>query len=177
MADDDINSGFGRDENVEVTDGATEFDRLAGIVVDGVVGAAGGFVGTSVLLGFLIVASRFGAFDLASFDILASFVAADLVFPNNVTAIGFVVFAVLGIVPWPLLFASLGWYLPGDRFAIKGLTFGAVLWTGFAVGFYQGNGPGTLALYLVLTFAGHLGYGFALGLVFDYFSKRPDTLV
>jgi hypothetical protein len=32
-------------------------------------------------------------------------------------------------------------------------------------------------LYLVLTLLAHFAYGFALGAVFDYLSKRPTTLV
>jgi hypothetical protein len=162
---------------VSETAAETEFDRLWGIVIDGFVGGVGGFVGTGVLTLVLIAASRLGAFHLGSFSILAELTAMSLVFPNNANGVGFIIFLLFGMVPWPLFFASLGWYLPGDRFAIKGLSFGAVLWSGFAVGFYDGYTGVGLVLYLLFSFVGHLGYGFALGSVFDYLSERPETLV
>ena len=40
-----------------------------------------------------------------------------------------------------------------------------------------GFGGLALAIYLAVTLIGHVGYGFTLGAVFDYFSNRPDTLV
>jgi hypothetical protein len=83
------------------------------------------------------------------------------------------------MITWPLLFASIGRYLPGDTFALQGLPFGFVLWTGFVLAFVEGV-PGdtfSLALYAVLTLIAHFAYGFTLGAVFDYLSDRPDTLV
>ena len=181
MVDDDTRAAYDQSGVSEGETGAelteTEFDRLWGIVVDGFVGAVGGLVGTAVLTLVLIAASRVGAFDLNSFTILAELTAAALLLPNNANAVGFVIFLLFGMVPWPLFFASLGWYLPGDRFALKGVSFGGILWTGFAVGFYDGYAGLSLALYLALTLVGHLGYGFALGAVFDYLSDRPETLV
>ncbi|MFB6142489.1 MAG: DUF6789 family protein [Halorientalis sp.] len=83
------------------------------------------------------------------------------------------------MVTWPLLFASIGSYLPGDTFALKGIPYGFVLWTGFVLAFSEGVGGGTttLALYAVLTLIAHFAYGFTLGSVFDYLSDRPETLV
>lgn len=154
-----------------------DFDNLAGIVADGFIGAVGGLVGTAVLTGVLLVAAQFGAFELGSFATLAELTGADVLLPSNTAAVGYVLFLATGMVMWPLLFASIGSYLPGEKFAAKGVPFGVVLWTGFVLAFYEGFGGLTLAAYVVLTLVAHIAYGFTLGSVFDYFSNRPETLV
>ncbi|WP_424017438.1 DUF6789 family protein [Halorientalis pallida] len=156
-----------------------DFDHLAGIVTDGLIGALGGLVGTAAMSIGLFVASSLGAFDMTSFGILADLTGLDVIFPANAVAVGFLVFLGGGMVTWPLLFAATAAYLPGERFATKGLPYGFVLWTGFVLAFSQGVGGGTLtlALYAVLTLVSHLAYGFSLGAVFDYLSDRPETLV
>jgi hypothetical protein len=78
---------------------------------------------------------------------------------------------------WPLLFASIGEYLPGETYAKSGLAYGFVLWTGFVLAFYAGYTGTALAIYLVATLVGHVGYGFALGAIFDYLGGREETLV
>ncbi|WP_313693015.1 DUF6789 family protein [Halorarum halobium] len=152
-----------------------DFDHLFGVITDGFVGAVGGAVGTAIITVGLLVARTFGAFDLAAFGTLAEMTGTIVFFPQYPVAVGFLVFLAGGMVIWPLLFASIGSYLPGDRFALRGITFGAVIWTGFAMAFYDPSY--WLAGYLLFTFVGHLGYGFGLGAVFDYLSTRPDTLV
>ena len=152
-----------------------DFDRLFGIVADGVVGAAGGLVGTALMMGVLFVAAQVGAFDMNSFVHLAETLGLGGVGYANL--IGIVIFFGNGMVPFPLLFASLMEYLPGRRLQVSGMFFGAVLWTGFVFAFYDGYTGVTLVLYLVLTFVGHLLYGFGLGQVFEYLAKRPDSFV
>lgn len=165
------------DIDVESTEVEPDFDRLFGVVTDGLIGALGGFVGTLVLTVGLLVGSSFGAFDLESFAVIARLAGAPLVFESNFASIGFLIFLFGGMTAWPLLLASLGALLPGDRFAIKGISFGMILWTGFAPAFYTGQAGVLLMLYLVITFFAHVFYGFTLGSIFDYFSTRPDTLV
>lgn len=154
-----------------------DWDTLTGIVTDGVVGAVGGAVGTAALTVGLLVAATLDAFAFGAFATLASLTGLDVLAPSEPTAVGYLLFLVAGTVTWPLLFASIGSYLPGRRFATRGLPFGAVLWTGFVLAFYAGQTGTSLALYVVLTLVGHLGYGFTLGSVFDYLSSRPATLV
>ncbi|SIR83355.1 hypothetical protein SAMN05421858_4040 [Haladaptatus litoreus] len=165
--------------DVDVSEGAAEpdFDNLTGIVVDGVIGAVGGLVGTAVMTAVLLVAATLNAFDLNSFVVLAELTGTTALFPANPAAIGYLVFLGGGMVTWPLLFASIGSYLPGEKYATKGIPYGFVLWTGFALAFYDGYTGLLLVLYLVLTLLSHFAYGFALGAVFDYLSKRPTTLV
>ncbi|WP_458187671.1 DUF6789 family protein [Haladaptatus sp. NG-WS-4] len=164
---------------VEVSDEVAEpdFDNLTGIVVDGFIGAIGGLVGTAVMTAVLIVAASIDAFDLNSFVVLADLTGAGGLYPANPAAVGYIIFLGGGMITWPLLFASIGTYLPGEKYATKGLPYGFVLWTGFSLAFYDGYTGMLLVLYLLLTLLGHFAYGFALGAVFDYLSNRPTTLV
>lgn len=162
---------------VETAEPAPDFDRLFGVVTDGLIGALGGLVGTVVLTVGLLVGASLGAFDRGAFAVVAELAGATVFVDSNLAAIGFLVFLFGGMTVWPLLLASIGSYLPGDRFALKGIPFGFILWTGFAPSFYTGQSGVFLAIYLVVTFFGHVFYGFTLGSVFDYFSNRPDTLV
>jgi hypothetical protein len=152
-----------------------EYDRLFGILADGVIGAAGGLVGTALLTGVLFVASQAGAFNPESFASLTAPIGLGGV--GAPVTVGYLIFLANGMVPWPLLFAALSEYLPGSRPPISGLFFGTALWTGFAIGFYDGYAGTTLWLYLGFTLVAHWAYGFGLGLVFEYLTERPDSLV
>lgn len=157
--------------------GDGEFDHLAGIVTDGAIGAIGGLVGTGALTVGLLIARSLGAFELSSFGTLAELTGFNMLLPLNPTAVGYVLFLLTGMVMWPLLFASIGRYLPGEKYATRGLPFGFVLWTGFAPAFYEGYTGLAMVLYFGLTLGAHFAYGFSLGAVFDYLGDRPDTLV
>lgn len=169
---------LGHEVGSEVAD--ADYDRLSGILVDGIVGGVGGLIGTAAMTVGLLVAQSLGAFDMAAFTLLAELTGLAAVSPVNALALGYVIFLFGGMVLWPLLFVSAGTYLPGRRFATKGIPFGFVIWTGFVLAFAPAVGGGTLAtyaLYAVLTLLAHFAYGFSLGAVFDYLSERPDTLV
>lgn len=158
-----------------LTEEETEFDRLVGIIADGVIGAAGGLVGTAMMTVVLVVAEQFGAFSRESFGALTQLIGLGGYVPE--ITFGYVLFLAGGMVPWPLLFASLTAYLPGESRAVSGIFFGTALWTGFVMAFWAGFTGFSLVLYLVLTLVAHWVYGLSLGLVFDYLSERPDTLV
>ncbi|EJN58783.1 DUF6789 family protein [Halogranum rubrum] len=160
-------------DEMEIED--DEFDRLLGIVGDGVVGAAGGLVGTAMMTGVLLVAESVGVFSRESFAALGGLAGLEALGPTLV--VGYLVFLFNGMVPFPLLFASVMEYLPGERPPVSGMVFGAILWTGFVLVFYEGFSGLGLALYVVLTLLAHLAYGLGLGLVFEYLSTRPDSLV
>jgi hypothetical protein len=152
-----------------------EFDSIAGIVGDGIIGAAGGLVGTAMSTVVLLIAQSLGAFSVADFAILTELVGLEGYLPP--VLFGYVMFLGGGMFPWPLLFASLKNYLPGQSSPISGAFFGAAMWTGFVLAFYTGQSGLTLALYVVLTFVAHVVYGFGLGAVFDYLATRPDSIV
>lgn len=167
-------SGPDADIDLELQE-VEEFDRLFGIVADGVVGAAGGLVGVALMTVVLIAAESLGAFSRESFASIAVLAGLEGVGPP--VAVGYLIFLLGGMVPWPLLFAALKEYLPGNRDPARGVVFGTVLWTGFAPAFYEGYAGLALVLYLALTLVAHWAYGFGLGAVFDYLAKRPDSLV
>lgn len=152
-----------------------EFDRLFGIVADGIIGAAGGLVGTAAMTGVLFIAGQAGAFEFEAFASLTQPIGLDAVGPP--VTIGYLIFLANGMVPWPLLFASIKEYLPGGRDPVRGVVFGTILWTGFVFAFFRGFTGTTLVVYLVLTLVAHWVYGFSLGRVFEYLATRPDSLV
>jgi hypothetical protein len=160
------------DEAVEEDD---EFDRVFGIIADGVVGAAGGMVGTALMTVVLAIGESFGVFSRDGFAILTRMVGLEAVVPE--VTFGYLMFVVAGTVTWPLLFASLKGYLPGGRDPIAGIFYGTALWTGFVFAFYDGYTGLSLVAYLVVTLVAHWVYGIGLGAVFEYLANRPDTLV
>lgn len=168
----------GVDDPTITDDGLTsaeEFDSLAGIIADGVVGAAGGLVGTAMSTVVLLIAQSLGAFSMADFAILTELVGLTGYVPE--VLFGYIMFLGGGMFPWPLLFASLKAYLPGESDPVSGAFFGATMWTGFVLAFYTGQSGVTLALYAVLTLIAHIVYGIGLGAVFNYFATRPDSIV
>lgn len=152
-----------------------EFDSVVGIVADGLVGAAGGLVGTALMTVVLLIAESLGAFDREAFALLTRLVGLEGVVPE--VLFGYFIFLGGGMFPWPLLFASLEQYLPGESEPVRGAFFGGAIWTGFVLAFHTDQTGLSLVLYAVLTLIAHLVYGAGLGLVFDYFSSRPDSIV
>ena len=162
--------------NVEdLTTDNEEFDSLMGIVGDGVVGAAGGLVGTAMMTVVLLIAESLGVFEREAFALLTELVGIEGLVPPIL--VGYIIFLGGGMFPWPLLFASLKAYLPGQRDPVSGVFFGFAIWTGFVLGFYTGQSGLALAGYAALTLVAHIVYGVGLGLVFEYFSTRPDSIV
>lgn len=85
--------------------------------------------------------------------------------------VGFVIFAAIGVLVWPIVFVAIEGYLaklPGGRdVAIRGIVFGLALWVAFLV---LGTGELTwpfVLLYVLFTLIGHLAYGFTLGVVYQ----------
>jgi len=170
-----VDTSNGVDDPVDDLNENEEFDSLAGIIGDGIVGAAGGLVGTALMTVVLLIAESLGVFEREAFSLLTELVGLETVVPPIL--FGYLVFLGGGMFPWPLLFASLKEYLPGQRDPISGAFFGFAIWTGFVLGFYTGQSGLALAGYAVLTLLAHVAYGVGLGLVFEYFSTRPDSIV
>ena len=172
----DSSAGVDNPSHVDdITDDDEEFDTLIGIIGDGVVGAAGGLAGTAALTVGLLIAESMGAFDREAFALLTRMVGLEAYVPEIL--FGFFLFLLGGMIPWPLLFASLKEYLPGESDPVKGAFFGAAIWTGFVGAFHTDQTGFTLVLYVVLTFLAHVFYGLSLGAVFNYFMTRPDSIV
>lgn len=150
-------------------------DRLAGIIRDGVVGLVSGLVGMALMTVVLMVGRTWGAFSWEAFVPLARLFGLDVAYPA--VAVGYAIFTFQGLVTWPLLFAALKGYLPWRTDPAKGVIFGTVLWTGFAPGFLREADPASLAVYLGFTLVAHWAYGFGMGVVFEYLTTRPESLV
>lgn len=157
--------------------GRESTDSMTGIVFDGVIGAIAGAVGTAAMTVVLLVGSTLDAFEMGSLSMVVELTGIAAFVPGDPTAVGYLLFLAGGMVTWPLLFASIGRYLPGKNYANQGAFFGFILWTGFVLAFYVGYTGIELALYVVFTFIAHLVYGFCLGAVFDYLGGREEPLV
>jgi hypothetical protein len=168
-------SGDAEVSSIESSEQGT--DSMAGIVFDGIIGAVSGAAGTAMMTVVLLVAQTLGGFELSSLAMVVELTGIAALAPNYATALGYVLFLAGGMITWPLLFASLGRYLPGDSYARQGVFFGFVLWTGFVLAFYIGYTGFELAVYVVFTLIAHLVYGFCLGAVFDYLGGREEPLV
>lgn len=170
----DVEIGNEFDETAEPS-----WDRLLGVITDGVVGAIAGLVGTVSMLVGLLVGQSLGVFRIVQLATLAELLGLDaFLAPGETFAVGVLLFFAAGMVTWPLLFAATESYLPGSEMKWRGIPYGTVLWTGFVLAFYDPRlgGLGTV-LYAVVTLLAHWSYGFTLGAVFDYLTDRPDTLV
>lgn len=169
MASDDAASVFGSAER--------HSDSMVSIVFDGVIGAVAGAVGVAVMTMVLLVAQSLGGFEMSSLAMLGEMTGIQAIAPGYATLIGYLLFLAGGMVTWPLLFASIGHYLPGETNPRQGIFLGFVLWTGFVLAFYTGYSGLQLAVYAVFTLLGHLAYGFCLGAVLDYFGNREEPIV
>ncbi|WP_339103615.1 DUF6789 family protein [Haloterrigena salinisoli] len=136
-------------------------------VSDAGAGAAGGLVGTLLMTGVLLVAVALGVFDLESFADLATLVGL----PANL-ALGYGLFLFAGMTVWPLLFLSLGEYLPGELTFITGLWYATVIASGFVIAFYTGQTGLELVTYLVFALLAHWIYGLGLAGMITYLGGR-----
>ena len=138
-------------------------NRIAG----GILGGATGISVMSVVFLMLEVETRE---EVRAFDAVARYVGM----PGN-TFIGFITFAFVGTVIWPLLFVAIEPYFPFDDSPSNGMILGAVLWIAF---FILGRGDITgplLAVFAGFTLLAHLAYGFLLGAFYDRFGDSPES--
>ncbi len=126
----------------------------------------GGAVGTAVMSMVLAMIEVEARYAIGIFEAIARFARV----PGE-PALGFVIYALVGTVAWPLLFLSLEQYVPLDLDpAVAGMLMGTVLWTAFAfIGRGDIGGP-LLLVYLSFTLLAHLAYGFTLGAVYARFA-------
>lgn len=170
----DVDVGTEFDEAAEPS-----WDRLVGVLTDGVIGAIAGLVGTVSMIVGLIVGQSLGVFRIQQLSTLSELLGLDAFLTAGETfAAGVLLFFAAGMITWPLLFAATESYLPGSEMKWRGIPYGTVLWTGFVLAFYEpALGSLQTVLYAVITLLAHWSYGFTLGAVFDYLTDRPDTLV
>lgn len=135
--------------------------------MDDILSAMGaGAAGSAVVTLVLLTTQATSGFGVHVFVILAALLGSDSVL------LGLVLFFGGGMLTWPLLYITLGQYLPGEG-ATRGMVFAAILWLGFAPGFSGGilgaeapavvQGGAGLLVYLLVTLFAHLAYGAILG--------------
>jgi len=140
-------------ESGESTDTTTQDDlrfALASIV--------GGAVGTTIMVGLFWITNYVSGPSIQMFSSVAELAGVG---PGFVR--GFLLFFGAGAVAWPLVFATLGPYLPGRTRIQQGIVFATALWLGFATAFggqYVGEG---IAVFVVFSLVAHLVYGAVLG--------------
>lgn len=122
----------------------------------------GGGVGTAVMSAILVMIEVEARYAIGIFDAIARFARV----PGQ-PFLGFVIYAAVGTIAWPLLFLSLESYVPARLDpAVAGMGFGSLLWIAFVtIGRGAMSGP-LLLIYLSFTLLAHLAYGFTLGAVF-----------
>jgi cytochrome c oxidase subunit 1 len=137
------------------------------------VAAAAGLAGMAAMAPLLALGVLTGLLTPGAFAGLAEIVGLG---PD--LAIGLFIFVGGGLTTLPLLFVSLATFLPPARsVALRGATFAVVVWSGFAVAFYDGQTGLALAGFLALTLLAHVVYGYVLGAVYDRRAEIPDYVV
>ena len=122
---------------------------------------------------FFVAAFLLGATPPASFVGLAELLGVPATSPWALP-VGIALFVVNRTVTLPLLFVALAEFLPPERdLGLRGVSFVAVVWTGFLVAFSTGQTGWTLALYAALSLAAHVTYGYTLGALYDRFADAP----
>jgi len=132
---------------------ASELERAVG-------GIAGGVVGTMLMVGVLFVVNATVTPGLNVFGTLA-----ELAGVGNAPVIGLALFFGAGMFAWPLLFVTLGAFLPGSTRPMQGIVFAAILWTGFITAFYSLYSGFDLVVFVAFSVVTHLTYGYVLGFI------------
>jgi len=132
-----------------------EYDSLrftAGSVV-------GGLLGTVLMTGAFAIANALYGPDIGIYETLA-----DLAGVATGRTVGLGLFLGAGVLAWPLMFATLGPYLPGESATARGVVFGMTLWFGFLVGFAPNYAGLDLVVFVAFSGVSHLVYGALLGI-------------
>jgi cytochrome c oxidase subunit 1 len=132
--------------------------------------AAGGFVGTVLMVGGLGTAVIVGVLDPASFTEIAELVGL----PASL-AVGAALFLVGGTVTWPLVFLAFQQFLPGRYLFETGLVFASLMSTGFVIAFYTGQQGLVLIGYVAFVVVAHWTYGLGLAVTLQYLRKRQRS--
>lgn len=113
------------------------------------------------------VATIIGVLDPTAFSEFANIVGYGLDFVGGVA-----IFVAGGMIVLPLLFITLGNYLPPTgSVPLRGVTYGTIVWTGFVIAFYTGQSGAALVIYFLLTLVNHWVYGAVLGLVYTRYAS------
>ncbi|MGM0604935.1 MAG: DUF6789 family protein [Halobacteriota archaeon] len=136
--------------------------ELRDVLTAGVAGVIAVFAMAPILAASVFV----GVLDTGAFAGLATIVGLGASVP-----IGVFIFAAGGVTVLPLLFLTLGNYLPPMRSVpLRGVTFGTIVWSGFVVAFYTAQTGLLLGGYLAGTLLAHWVYGAVFGALCSRYS-------
>lgn len=131
------------------------------------VAALAGLAGMVAMQPIFGVATIIGVLDPVAFSGFANIVGYGLNFWGGVG-----IFVLGGITVLPLLFITLGNYLPpATSVPLRGVTYGSIVWPGFVLAFYTGQSGPALVIYLVMTLINHWVYGAVLGSVYTRYAS------
>lgn len=131
------------------------------------VASLSGLVGMIAMQPIFGVATVIGVLDPVAFSGFANIVGYGLDFWGGVA-----IFVAGGMTVLPLLFITLGNYLPpATSVPLRGVTYGTIVWTGFVIAFYTGQTGVALVVYLVMTLVNHWVYGAVLGSVYTRYAS------
>lgn len=131
------------------------------------VASLAGLVGLIAMQPIFGVATIIGVLDPIAFAGFANIVGYGLNFWGGVA-----IFVAGGMTVLPLLFITLGNYLPPTgSVPLRGVTYGTIVWTGFVIAFYTDQSGAALVIYLIMTLVNHWIYGAVLGLVYTRYAS------
>lgn len=151
------------DEEAFSTPETNELERARG-------GVAGGVVGTMLMTAVLLLVNATVTPGLDVFGTLA-----ELAGVGAAPTVGLALFFGAGMFAWPLLFVTLGAYLPGSTRPKQGIVFAGILWTGFIAAFYTRYAGFDLLVFIVFSVVTHLAYGYVLGFVTARFTGQYEA--
>src|SRR6056297_1045770 len=131
------------------------------------VAALAGLAGMAAMQPIFGVATVIGVLDPIAFSGFANIVGYGLSFWGGVA-----IFVLGGITVLPLLFITLGNYLPpATSVPLRGVTYGSIVWPGFVLAFYTGQSGTALVIFLAMTLINHWIYGAVLGSVYTRYAS------
>ncbi len=128
-------------------------------VDDRVTAVTSGVIATATMLLFLWSVDA-----ISPYRLQAPFTIAGVL--NASPTVGLALFAVAGVLVWPLVFLAIGERLAPESEAMRGVVLSLILWMAFAVVFLPSLSLSESVYFVVLSFLGHLVYGSVLGAAF-----------
>ena len=132
---------------------------------------AGGIVGTTVMTGVLLAVNAVYAPEISVFATLAELSGVGA---ENV-ALGLGMFVGAGALAWPLLFTTIGAFLPGTTRARQGIVFALILWVGFVTAFGPRYAGTDFLVFLATSVATHIAYGYLVGYIAGRLTGHPES--
>lgn len=124
-------------------------------------------VGSGVLATVAMVLFLWSVDAITPYRLQAPLTIAELL--NASPTVGLALFALIGVLVWPLVFFVIGEHLAPESEAMRGVVLSLILWMAFAVIFLPSLSLSESVYFVVLSFLGHLIYGSVLGASFAGF--------